>query len=68
MNFGRQGSKLRVHHQDAFAAHLHRGVAARAHQHVDVVLHGLHVDLHVVEILLLAIALREAQNSKRGND
>ena len=49
----------RVHQQNAFFTHLHGDVAARAHQHVDVALHGQHVNLDVVEILRL---LREANS------
>ena len=46
---------LRVHDQHAVGADLHGDVAAGADQHVDVALRRLHVDLDVVEILLLRV-------------
>ncbi len=64
--FRSQRRKLRIHQQHALVANLHRGVASRAHQHVDIVLHRLDVDFNFVEILLLAIGSRGAQR-ENGN-
>jgi hypothetical protein len=44
---------------------LDRGISACAHQHVNVVLHRLDVDLHTVEILLrLPARRRKAQREE----
>ena len=48
---GAERRELGVHHHHALAAHLDRGVAAGADEHVDVAAHRLHVDLDVVEVL-----------------
>jgi hypothetical protein len=61
-NFVRERRVLGVHYQHAGLADLQRDVAACAHQHVDVALHGQDVHFDVVQVLVLWGAVRRRCN------